>query len=80
MLLEGGRVVLDSDSTSAISRYLLRDSDDCAPNRWIDLSRARRIGTGEIRFLEARYTSFNAAVGYRAYPGGPLEFGLALAS
>ena len=78
VLLDGGRVVVDSDSTNAISRYLLRDSDDCAPNQWIDLSRARRIGTGEIRFLEARYTSFNAALGYRAYPGGPVEFGLAL--
>jgi len=80
VLLDGGQVVLDSDSTSAISRYLLRDSDDCAPDRWIDLSRARRIGTGEIRFLGARYTSLNAAVGYRAFPGGPLEFTLALAA
>ena len=78
VLLDGGHVVVDSDSTTALARYLLRDSGDCAPNQWIDVSRARRIGKGEIRFLEARYTSFNAAVGYRPYPGGPLEFGLAL--
>ena len=44
------------------------------PQSWIDVSAAARRGTGQVRFLGARYTSRQRLSRLPAVPDGPLEF------
>ena len=78
ILLEQGRLVMDSDAASAITGYLLRDSPGSAPAQWIEVAQATRTGSGEVRFIEARYTSADPTRGFRPYTDGPLQFVLAV--
>ena len=81
VLIEHGHVAAHGDSPSVVSRYLACGSDRPKPNTWIDVSSVRRRrGTGDARFIAVRYGSLNEAVAFHAYPGGSLEFTVAIAS
>jgi lipopolysaccharide transport system ATP-binding protein len=78
LLLEGGRVVAAGPTSEIVARYLRDDLAEGGPQQWIDVSAAPRRGTGEARFVAARYTSGDARSGFQPYPDGPLEFELDL--
>ena len=80
LLLEGGRVAAYGTASEVIARYLSHDTSDGGPERWIDLSAVTRVGTGEARFLSARYTSSSDEFAGYPYPGGPLELELMVQS
>ena len=78
LLLEGGRLVDAGPTRQIIAKYLHDESTASGPQDWIDVSTAARRGTGQVRFVGARYTSLNEQTGFRPYPDGPLEFELKL--
>lgn len=80
VLLERGGVAAEGDTTNVISRYLSRDLGRAGPGIRIDVSTTHRVGSGEVRFRSAWYSSFQDTVGHHAYPSGPLEFVLELVS
>jgi lipopolysaccharide transport system ATP-binding protein len=79
ILLEGGRLVADGP-TSDIVRQYLETATPQVPGEWIDMERAERIGSGEVRLRAVRYTSHDPEVGGYPVPGGELEFTLDVAS
>jgi lipopolysaccharide transport system ATP-binding protein len=78
LLLQHGRLEALGDTSEVIAQYLARDSREGGPDDWIDLTGAHRIGTGEARFVTARYSSGDAGFAGHPYPGGALDFELAL--
>jgi len=80
LLLENGSVVLDGTSTAVISAYLSSVSARARPNRFIDLSQAERLGTGQARFTEVQYGSDREEIGFQPYTNGPLDVWLAIHS
>jgi hypothetical protein len=81
ILIEHGRIIAHEDSASVVARYLFAGSNRPKPNTWIDVGSARRKrGTGDARFIAARYSSLNEALAFQPYSGGPLEFVLAISS
>jgi lipopolysaccharide transport system ATP-binding protein len=73
VLLEGGRVVADGDTTEVIRRYVAGGGSEAPASTWLDLSSAPRDGSGAARFLAIRYSSPDETVDFRPYPAGPLE-------
>jgi ABC-type polysaccharide/polyol phosphate transport system ATPase subunit len=80
VLLEQGRVAAYGPTPSVVAQYLSDMNEHSAPDAWITLSGQPRSGTGEARFVAAKYTSSNEAVASRAYPEGPLELTLMIDS
>jgi lipopolysaccharide transport system ATP-binding protein len=80
LLLQDGRVVADGDPASVIASYLEDEPAASGPGQAIDLAAAPRAGSGEARFLGARYTSANPDYANHAYPDGPLTFILSIES
>lgn len=78
LLIDGGRLVDAGPTRQIVAKYLHEESEGSGPNSWIDVAAAPRQGTGQMRFLGARYTSHNEMTGFRPYPDGPLEFELKL--
>jgi lipopolysaccharide transport system ATP-binding protein len=73
VLLEGGRLVEVGPTSTVVARYLRDESVDSSPHQWIDVSAAPRRGTGQVRFVAARYGSANELAGHRPYPDGELS-------
>jgi ABC-type polysaccharide/polyol phosphate transport system ATPase subunit len=80
VLLDRGRLVADGATADVLGRYLQSALTASAPETWIDLQSASRVGTGRARFAAARYTSGTAATSGRPHPNGPLDFTLAIES
>ena len=80
LLLQHGRIDTLGGTTDVIARYLARDARAGGPEDWIDLAGVHRAGTGQARFAALRYSSRNSAYAGYPYPGGPLEFELAIES
>jgi ABC-type polysaccharide/polyol phosphate transport system ATPase subunit len=78
LLLEGGELAAFGPTAQVVARYLTSHAGTTAPGEWIDLSRVRRVGSGEARLDSLRYTSRNPAAAYQPYPEGPLEFRLSI--
>ncbi len=74
MMLEEGQLIAFDQTMNVLAKYLASGSDETAPACWIDVSNARRSGTGEARFQGVYYSSLNAASGFYPYTNGPLEF------
>jgi len=72
LLLDKGRLIGDGPTPDILRSYLATTSLEL-PGDWIDLERAHRDGTGEVRIRAVKYTSHNAEVGLHPYPDGPLE-------
>lgn len=75
ILIEDGRLVADGPTSDVIRRYLQSSSLQLPGDR-IDLDRAQRRGTGEVRIRAATYSSHDEEVGCHPYPDGPLVFTL----
>ena len=80
LLLQHGRTDALGHTPDVIARYLARDAVAGGPQDWIELGEVHRSGTGEARFASVRYTSRSEAYAGHAYPGGPLEFEVAIES
>jgi hypothetical protein len=80
LLFEHGKLAASGDTRSIVCQYLAAHADRLGPDTWRDLSGMTRRGTGEARFAAARYSSGNQAIACYSYPGGPLEFVLAIVS
>jgi lipopolysaccharide transport system ATP-binding protein len=80
IILEQGKLVAQGDTANMVLRYISSNSHQTQPNRWIDVSNMRRLGTGKARFVAVRYSSLDDAVSCHPYSNGPLEFLLAIES
>jgi ABC-type polysaccharide/polyol phosphate transport system ATPase subunit len=80
LLMEGGRLATAGPTNEVVGRYLGGDVRAAIPGQSIDVSAAPRRGTGEARFVSARYTSGSEAAGFQSYPDGPFEIVLELDS
>jgi homopolymeric O-antigen transport system ATP-binding protein len=80
LFMEDGQLTAVGDTGSVVARYLSNHDYKGRPNEWIDVSQVSRCGTGEARFLAARYSSLNQAVAFHPYANGPVEFSLSIQS
>jgi lipopolysaccharide transport system ATP-binding protein len=72
ILLEEGRVAAHGPIVDVVARYLSARISDSAPRSWTNLERADRTGSGEARFVGARYWSDDERLAFHPYPRGPL--------
>ena len=81
VFLQEGRVACSGSAADAVRAYLSASSSQSAGSAaWIDLSPARRFGTGEVEFTAVRYTSDLESAGFQPYPEGPIEFTMVINS
>ena len=80
LMMKDGQLVIDSNVSEAVQKYISINSDRAIPNQWVDLTNASRQGTGEARFVALQYSSLNSDVDYNPYVDGPLEFLLTVES
>jgi hypothetical protein len=83
ILIEHGQIVADGPTADVTSRYLadgLARTVAAGPMMQVGLGNVEHWGTGQATFVSLRYRSDNPAVGYHAYPGGPLQFTIEIAS
>jgi len=80
VLLQGGRLVADGTTEEVLGRYLALSPDAPQPRKWLDLSRAQRTGTHEVRIQGVEYSSDDAGIEYNPFPDGPLELKVELVS
>lgn len=73
--LDKGRIRADGPTGDVVNRYLEQHVAAGAAGSWIDMSEARRIGTGEIRFDRIRYGGTDDPQGLPR-SGGPLRVDL----
>jgi ABC-type polysaccharide/polyol phosphate transport system ATPase subunit len=79
VLLERGRVAMYEDTPSVVARYFATSGERPAPGAVIDLSKATRRGSGESRFVEARYSGSGGGVGL-VEPDQPLTVSVVIES
>jgi len=79
-LFDGGHLMAHGNTADIVAQYLSSSSVETRPEEWIDVCRATRVGTGEARFTAVWYSGLNAALAFRPYSNGPLQFRLAIAS
>jgi|SRR3954463_2133399 lipopolysaccharide transport system ATP-binding protein len=79
VLLEQGRVACTGSSREVVSAYLSACGSQAAgADVWIELDDVKRFGTGQVQFSSVRYRSDQAAIGFRPYPEGPIQFTMVL--
>ncbi len=74
ILLEGGRVIEDSDTSVMIEHYLSKITNILRPNEWLDLSTEAHQGNGEASFIRLAYNGGADAQSGQACPDGPVDF------
>jgi ABC-type polysaccharide/polyol phosphate transport system ATPase subunit len=79
VLLDRGRLDAVGPTSEIVQRYFALTTSEVAPGAWLDLSQARRSGSGAARFLSLRYGSEMGASGLPR-PRGPLEVRLEVQS
>jgi ABC-type polysaccharide/polyol phosphate transport system ATPase subunit len=80
VLLDRGRVLAVGNTSEMVQRYLELTTSEAAPGTWLDLSLARRSGSGAARFLALQYGSDPEAGRGLPWPRGPLVIRLAVQS
>ena len=80
VFLESGRIVAEGDTAEMVNRYLATTTAGAEPETWLDLSAARRTGSGSGRFLALQYSSLNEATRGLPYPRGCLQVRVGLHS
>lgn len=85
VILEGGRKAAEGPARDIVAQYLASaaargDSGAPAAGKWIDVADRPRSGSGEARFESVRFASDDPAIGYAAYPGGPLDIDVRIQS
>jgi ABC-type polysaccharide/polyol phosphate transport system ATPase subunit len=79
-MLDRGRLVACGPTSEVVARYVSGGTTDTPSGRWIDVSRSRRVGTGEARFSGASYYGAGPDDGDQPASGGPLGFRVAIDS
>jgi hypothetical protein len=79
-LLEKGRLTVFGPTDDVLQRYLSRGPDRCSPERWIDLSKADRKGSGGARFVAARCHCPGEGTSGQPYSDGPVEVSMMIES
>jgi len=74
LTLHKGRIHDNGDPVEVISRYLSAARQHSGPDQWIDLAESHREGTGEVRFIAAKYRGPDQGLGAHLLPDGPAEF------
>jgi hypothetical protein len=80
ILLQGGRLIADGPTVDILRTYLAISPDAPRPHKWIDLSRAQRTGTHEVRIQAIEYSGGDAGTEFQPYPDGPLVLNIELIS
>jgi len=80
VLLDHGELVAYGPKETVVPMYLSLDPGSAGPEEWVDVTRAGRSGSGEVRFLALRYNSRSDAAAGRPFPDGPLQVDLLLDS
>lgn len=78
LLLKAGHLLADGPTEEVLRTYLAHSPDAPTPRKRLDLSRAQRSGTHEVRVQAAEFTSDDPAAEFHPYPDGPLEITLEL--
>ncbi|MEY2537053.1 MAG: lipopolysaccharide transport system ATP-binding protein [Verrucomicrobiota bacterium] len=79
VFLQDGRVVCKGSASEIVTAYLSAcSSQTAASGVWIDLTDAKRFGTGDVRFSSIHYSSDLDAAGFQPYPEGPVDFAMVL--
>ncbi len=80
ILLGEGKVILQDRTPNVIALYIANDASVSAPNKWIDLTGASRVGSGEARFQRACYSGQSAEAMFQPVSGGLVDFRLEIVS
>ncbi|MBY0524709.1 MAG: ABC transporter ATP-binding protein [Gemmataceae bacterium] len=80
LYLDGGRLVDGGDKDAVLHRYLSSAGAALRPGEPLDLSRARRRGSQEARFVQVRYASDHHEGSCYPYPDGPLDISVVIHS
>jgi lipopolysaccharide transport system ATP-binding protein len=78
VFLDAGRIVAEGETGEMVSRYLATTTAEAEPATWLDLSAARRTGSGACRFLALQYSSLSETARGMPYPRGRLDICVAL--
>lgn len=79
LMLRRGLIAAEGPTASVVAEYLSREVGTAGPDTVIDLSDARRSGSGEVRFGWALYRGTHETLGYPS-PGGSVAFHLGIES
>ncbi|WP_055073994.1 ABC transporter ATP-binding protein [Pseudanabaena sp. 'Roaring Creek'] len=75
VMLERGNLIDFRSTSEVIVRYMSSTSGKASPTEWINLANVPRTsGTGDVRFLGAKYSSLNENTNFQPYTNGPLDF------
>jgi lipopolysaccharide transport system ATP-binding protein len=80
MLMDKGHLAAYGDKDDIINLYISKGPGQSMPDEWIDLAASERSGTGESRFIAARYRAAGNVGGGRPYPDGPLDVTIVIES
>jgi ABC-type polysaccharide/polyol phosphate transport system ATPase subunit len=74
VMLERGNLVDFRKTSEVIVRYMSSDAGKASPTEWINLADVPRTsGTGDVRFVGAKYSSLNENTNFQPYTNGPLD-------
>jgi lipopolysaccharide transport system ATP-binding protein len=80
LLMEKGRLSGYGATDAMVARYLASGSGTLAPRQRLSLDEASRSGSGPARFVAVSHDSGNPLAAQHAYPDGPLDIHLVIAS
>jgi ABC-type polysaccharide/polyol phosphate transport system ATPase subunit len=73
VLLDHGHIAAYGPTPAVVQQYLSTVSGEMASPGWIDLTQARRSGSGEARFVAGQVSPVEGTVAGALRPGGPFE-------
>lgn len=80
ILIDHGRLAATGDTNHIIGRYLSTSITSALPGNWIDVSNARRTGSGAARVHGVKFCSDDPSLHGRPYTGGPFDVSLKILS
>jgi lipopolysaccharide transport system ATP-binding protein len=76
IMLDAGRIVADGPTKDVLNQYLAVGAREAQPGHWIELTDAKRTGSGAATFSGIRYSSHSDVHDLRPFTGGGVEFEL----
>jgi lipopolysaccharide transport system ATP-binding protein len=80
LFLERGKLKAFGSKDEIIAQYLADGNELSKPGVWIDLTKARRTGSQQARFVGMRMSCPDELVGNHPYPDSPFEIQLSIES
>ena len=77
ILLDGGRLVADGDTSTVVRQYLASGGSDAPAAQWIEIATPPRADA-RVRLTAVRFRSPSPDLAHRPYPGGALELAVRL--